>query len=224
MLKEIFSAEMLRLMGAGLLETLYMTAVSSAAAYAIGLVIGVVLVIGREDGVRPMPRLCRLLGWIVNFVRSAPFLIFVVFVMPVTRFITGTTLGATAMLVPLTLGGAPFIARMVESSLREVDAGVIEAAQSMGAGAWQLVTRVLLPEARPSLISGAAISVTTILSYSALAGFLGGGGLGAIATNYGYYRGNSQIMLVMIVALVLLVQLVQTVGGYLARRADRRIK
>jgi len=162
------------------------------------------------------------LGVIINILRSVPFLILAITVMPVTRAIVGTTLGPTAMLVPLVIASAPFIARLVESSIKEVDKGVIEAAQSMGASPMQVVLKVLLPEAKPSLVVGAAIAVTTILGYSALAGFVAGGGLGDIAIRYGYNRYQTDIMLVTVVILVLIVQVLQEIGMRLARKSDKR--
>lgn len=164
------------------------------------------------------------LGFIVNFLRSVPFIILLVAVIPLTRFIVGTSLGSTATIVPLVIGAAPFVARMVESSIKEVDAGVIEAAQSMGATPIQIVMKVLLPEARPSLVVGSAIAITTILGYTAMAGFVGGGGLGTIAINYGYYRYQSDMMLVTVLILVVIVQLFQEIGMKLAKIGDRRIK
>ena len=171
-----------------------------------------------------MPVFNRVLGVVINLLRSVPFIILLVWVMPVTRAIMGTTIGSKATLSPLTIAAAPFIARMVESSAREVDRGVIEAALSMGASPSQVLLKVILPEAKPSLITGAAIAVTTILGYSAMAGIVGGGGLGAIAINYGYYRSNSQVMLIMVILLVLIVQIFQEVGSRIAHKSDRRVR
>ncbi len=218
----MFTIEMLNLMWTGLLETLYMTLISAALSYVLGLPLGLVLVVTGKDGVRPCPALNRALGTIVNALRSVPFLILLFTVLPVTRFLTGTTIGPTATIVPLTIAAAPFVARMVESSVREVDRGVIEASLSMGASTMQIVLRVLLPEALPSLINGAAI--TTLLGYSAMAGICGGGGLGAIAINYGYYRGQVDVMLVMVLILVLIVQLIQMLGERIAKCSDKRIR
>ena len=180
------------------------------------------LVVSGEDGIRPMPVLNRTLGVVINLLRSAPFLILLVALTPVTRAIVGTSLGSTATIVPLVIGSAPFIARMVESSIKEVDGGVIEAAQSMGASPMQIVLRVMLPEAKPSLTVGAAIAVTTILGYSAMAGFVGGGGLGTIAVNYGVYRYQTDVMLVTLALLVAIVQVFQEVGMHIAARIDKR--
>lgn len=206
----------------GVIESLYMTLVSTLFAYLIGLPIGILLVISAKDGIRPRAVLFKTLDVIVNLTRSVPFLILLVAVIPFTRIVVGTTIGSTATIVPLTLSAAPFIARLVESSLKEVDIGIIEAAQSMGASHFQIVWKVLLPEAKPSLIVGCAISVTTILGYSAAAGFVGGGGLGTIAINYGLYRYQNDIMLVTTVLLVLIVQLFQGVGMKLAGVSDKR--
>lgn len=206
----------------GVIESLYMTLVSTLFAYLIGLPIGILLVISAKDGIRPRAVLFKTLDVIVNLTRSVPFLILLVAVIPFTRIVVGTTIGSTATIVPLTLSAAPFIARLVESSLKEVDIGIIEAAQSMGTSHFQIVWKVLLPEAKPSLIVGCAISVTTILGYSAAAGFVGGGGLGTIAINYGLYRYQNDIMLVTTVLLVLIVQLFQGVGMKLAGVSDKR--
>ena len=201
-----------------------MTLVSTAAAYLIGLPLGVLLNISDKDGIRPMPVLNKILGFIVNFLRSVPFLILLVFLIPFTRMIVGTTIGSTATIVPLIVAAAPFVARMVESSLKEVDPGVIEAAQSMGAKPIQIITKVLLPEAKPSLLVGAAIAVTTILGYSAMAGFVGGGGLGTIAINYGYYRYQNNMMIVTVLLLVIIVQVFQEIGMLISKKSDKRIK
>ena len=220
----MFTKELLNLLLEGTLQTLYMTLVSTAAAYLIGLPLGVLLNISDKDGIRPMPALNKILGFIVNFLRSVPFLILLVFLIPFTRMIVGTTIGSTATIVPLIVAAAPFVARMVESSLKEVDSGVIEAAQSMGAKPIQIITKVLLPEAKPSLLVGAAIAVTTILGYSAMAGFVGGGGLGTIAINYGYYRYQNNMMIVTVLLLVIIVQVFQEIGMLISKKSDKRIK
>lgn len=206
----------------GVGESLYMTLVSTLCAYVIGLPLGILLVTSAKDGVRPNAALFKVLDVIVNLTRSIPFLILLVAVIPFTRAVIGTTIGSTATIVPLTLSAAPFIARLVESSLKEVDVGVIEAAQSMGASNWQIIRKVLLPEAKPSLLVGCVIATTTILGYSAMAGFVGGGGLGTIAINYGYYRYQNEIMLVTVILLVLLVQVFQGIGMKIATRYDKR--
>ena len=184
----MFKEGMLALVGQGFIETIYMTVISTALAYIIGLPLGLVLVVTDKDGIHPIPWLNSLLGMIINFFRSIPFLILLIALMPFTKMVVGTVIGSKAAIVGLWIAAAPFIARMVESSLKEVEIGVVEAAQSMGASPFQIMTKVLLPEAKPSLLVGAAISITTILGYSAMAGIVGAGGLGAIAINYGYYR------------------------------------
>ncbi len=219
----MFDASMVHLLLVGIWETLYMTIFSTFLAYVIGLPLGLVLVVTDKDGIRPVRWLNATLGFIVNFLRSVPFIILLVALIPFTRFVVGTSLGSTATVVPLVVGAAPFVARMVESSIKEVDFGVIEASQSMGATPLQIVTKVLLPEARPSLIVGSAIAITTILGYTAMAGFVGGGGLGAIAINYGYYRYQSDVMLVTVLILVIIVQLFQEIGMKVAKIGDKRI-
>lgn len=218
----MFDSSTWLMLGEGLIDTLYMTLFSTALAYLLGLPMGLLLVITEKDGILPLPAFNRVLSIIINLMRSIPFLIFLVWVMPITRAIVGTTIGSTATVVPLVLAAAPFIARMVESSIKEVDPGVIEAAQSMGATRTQIVWKVLLPEAMPSLIVGATISVTTILGYSAMAGFVGGGGLGDIAIRFGYYRYDDQIMLITVIILVLVVQVLQEIGMRIANSSDRR--
>ena len=180
------------------------------------------LVVTDSKGIKPIPWLNRLVGIVVNIFRSIPFIILLVMVIPLTRAIVGTTLGSTATIVPLIISAAPFIARVVESSLKEVDPGVIEAAQSMGASPMKIVFSVLIPEAKSSLIVGAAIAITTILGYSAMAGFVGGGGLGTIAVNYGYYRYQTDVMLIAVALLVVIVQVLQEVGMKLAKIGDKR--
>ena len=203
-------------------ETLYMVAVSTVVSYAIGLPLGLLLVVSDKNGIRPIPVLDTVLGVIVNILRSIPFLILGVMISPLTRAITGSSIGTAAMIVPLTVAAAPYVARMVESSIKEVPFGVIEAAQSMGASPWQIVWKVLVPEAKPSLMVGAAISVVTILGYSAMSGFIGGGGLGTVAVNYGYNRYNFEIMLIAVVIIVVVVQMFQEVGLRLAKKLDKR--
>ncbi len=185
----------------GILETLFMVLGSSLIAYLIGIPLGIILVVTDTDGIHPIPALQKALGLVINLLRSVPFIILLLVMIPVTRAIVGTTLGAKAVIPPLVAAAAPYIARMVESSFKEVDAGVIEAAKSMGATTWQIIWKVLLPEAKPSLLVGAAISITTILGYSAMAGFVGGGGLGAIAINYGYFRYQTDMLLVTLLIL-----------------------
>lgn len=218
----MFDASTWGMLGMGLLETLYMTLLSTVLAYVIGLPLGIALVVTDEDGILPVPLFNRILGALINIFRSVPFLILLVAVIPFTRFVVGTTLGSTATVVPLVIAAAPFIARLVESSLTEVDRGVVEAAQSMGASPFKIITKVLLPEAKPALIINGAIAITTILSYSAMAGFVGGGGLGDIAIRYGYYRYQDDIMLVTVALLVVVVQVFQEIGMKVAKSADKR--
>lgn len=207
----------------GILETFYVVLVSSFMGYAMGLPLGILLVVTDKEGIAPKVSLNSGIGVVVNILRSIPFVILMVALMPFTRFVVGTTLGPNALIVPLVIGSAPYIARLVESSLKEVDHGVIEAARSMGATPAQIVFKVLLPEARPSLIMGAAIAVITILGYSAMGGFVGAGGLGTIAINYGYYRYQVNIMLVTVVILIIIVQGFQEIGNRLSKRADKRL-
>ena len=203
--------------------TLYMTLTSTILAYVIGLPMGVCLVITAKDGLRPIAVVYNILDVVANVVRSIPFLILLMLLIPFTRFVVGKSYGATATIVPLTIAAAPFIARLVESSLLEVDKGVIEAAQSMGAGIGTIVWKVLLAEARTSLIVGATIALGTILGYSAMAGAVGGGGLGDVAIRYGYYRYQADIMIVTVVLLVILVQILQIIGTKLSKKLDKRI-
>lgn len=211
----------LTLIGNGLIETLYMTLVATVFAYLIGLPLGVILTVTAPGGIRPRPKLYRSLGIVINSLRSVPFLILLVAILPFTRLIVGTTIGSTATIPPLVIASAPFIARLVESSLLEVDPGLIEAAESMGANTGQIIRKVLLPEAKASLLTGAVIATTTILGYSALAGFTGGGGLGAIAVNYGYHRYQTDVMLWTVLLLIIIVQAAQEIGTRIARRADK---
>ncbi len=219
----MWSEEVIKMIGFGILETLYMTVFSSLIAYLLGLPLGVLLVVTDKEGIAPLVPLNKLLGVIVNLVRSVPFIILLITVIPFTRFLIGTTIGPNAVVVPLIIGSAPYIARLVESSLKEVDKGVIEAAQSMGATPFQIVYKVLIPEAKPSLVIGGAIAVTTILSYSAMAGFVGGGGLGDIAIRYGYYRYQTDIMLVTVALLVIIVQIIQELGSAWMKHTDKRL-
>lgn len=218
----MLSPELWNLIGKGVLETIYMTVIATIASYAIGMPIGLLLIATDRDGVRPMPAVNTGLGVVVNVLRSVPFLILMVFIQPLTRAIVGTTIGTTATIVPLVVAAAPYVGRMVESSIKEVGFGVIEAAQSMGASPMQIICKVLVPEAKPSLLVGAAISVVTILSYSAMAGFVGGGGLGAIAINYGWNRKRTDVMFVTVVILIVIVQILQEVGLRCAKKLDKR--
>jgi D-methionine transport system permease protein len=208
----------------GIRDTMYMTVVSTVIAYILGLPMGVALVVTSERGIRPNRLIYKILDIIINIVRSIPFLILLILVIPFTRLIVGKSYGTTATIVPLVLAAAPFIARMVESSIQEVDKGVIEAAQSMGASLWTIIWKVMLAEARTSLIVGATIVLGTVLGYSAMAGTVGGGGLGDIAIRYGYYRYQSDIMIVTVVLLVLLVQIMQMIGMKLSKKLDKRTR
>ena len=219
----MFKEGMLALVGQGFIETIYMTVISTALAYIIGLPLGLVLVVTDKDGIHPIPWLNSLLGMIINFFRSIPFLTLLIALMPFTKMVVGTVIGSKAAIVGLWIAAAPFIARMVESSLKEVEIGVVEAAQSMGASPFQIMTKVLLPEAKPSLLVGAAISITTILGYSAMAGIVGAGGLGAIAINYGYYRKQSDIMYVMVILMAIIVLVFQELGMRISKHTDRRL-
>ena len=206
-------------------ETVYVTVLSTAFAIVLGLPLGVLLVTGEKDGIRPLPSwLMRALNVLINLLRSVPFLILMVLVFPLTRLIVGTVVGTVASIVPLVIAAFPFIARLAEGSLREVNPNTIEMAQSLGASPLQIVTQVMLPESVPSLISNATIAITTILGYSAMSDIIGGGGLGKIAMNYGYYRYKYLIMLAAVVLLIALVQLFQTVGTRLAVKSDKRLK
>ena len=208
----------------GTLDTIYMTLVSTFFSYVFGMIMAVILVITRADGIRPHPVIFRVLDVIVNLTRSFPFLILMIAIIPFTRWLVGTTIGNNATVVPLVVAAAPFVARLIEQSLLEVDRGVIEAAQSMGASTWQLIWKVFIPEATPSLINGSAIAATTILGYSAMSGAVGGGGLGKLAIMSGYNRYQNDIMFATVVLLIIIVQLLQSFGDWATRRSDRRIK
>ncbi len=218
----MFSNEVLQMLVKGIGETLYMTLASTLFGYLFGLPMGILLTISDKEGIRPNAFLYKIMDVIANIVRSVPFLILLIVLIPFTRFIVGKSYGSTATIVPLVVAAVPYIARMVESSLREVDAGVIEAARSMGASTFTIVTKVLLVEARTSLIVGVTITLGTILGYSAMAGTVGGGWLGDIAIRYGYYRYEAGIMAVTVILLILLVQIFQTVGMKLSVHLDKR--
>ena len=207
---------------AGVGETLYMTLFSTFFGYVFGMPLGVLLKVSDKEGLRPNAVLYKILDVIANIFRSIPFLILLILLIPFTRFLVGKSYGTTATIVPLTIAAIPFIGRMVESSLNEVDPGVIEAAVSMGAGTPTIIWKVLLAEARTSLLVGVTIAVGTILGYSAMAGTVGGGGLGDIAIRYGYYRYQTDIMIVTIIILVVLVQILQGLGMMLSRKLDKR--
>lgn len=218
----MWTKEVIDMIIKGIGETLYMTVVSTVIGYIFGIPMGVLMAVSDKDGLRPNGALYKVLDVIANITRSIPFLILLILIQPFTRMVVGKSYGSTATIVPLVVAAIPFIARMVESSLKEVDYGVIEAARSMGAGDFTIVRKVLLVEARTSLITGATIAIGTILGYSAMSGTVGGGGLGDIAVRYGYYRYQADIMIVTVVLLILLVQIFQSVGMFIANRLDKR--
>ena len=218
----MWDSAMFEIIGKGIWETLYMTLFSTFLAYVIGLPLGIALVVTEEDNLLSCKWVNKILNVIVNITRSVPFLILLIFIQPLTKEIVGTTIGSTATVVPLVVAAAPFIGRMVESSIKELDKGIIEAALSMGASPMQVIWKVMLPETKPSLWVGAAISATTILGYSAMAGFTSGGGLGDIAIRYGFYRYQTDVMFVTVVLLVLIVQLIQGIGMKIASKQDKR--
>ena len=219
-----FWAEYGNVLTDGVWDTLVMVVISTAFAYLIGLPLGVALILTQPHGIRPHRGVYRVLDWIVNIGRSVPFIILMVAIMPFTRIVVGTTIGVKGAIVPLVVSAAPFIARMVETSLNEVDAGVVEAAQSMGASTLQIVWKVYLPEAKPSLILGGAISLVTILAYTAIAGTVGAGGLGDIAVRYGMHRYEYDVMLLTLVLIIVIVQVIQVVFDLVAKRVDKRAK
>ena len=212
-----------QLLAEGTVQTLIMTLVGTLISYIIGLPVGVSLIVTGPNGIKPVAWYNKIMGFIVNVIRSMPLLILMIAFMPYIRKVIGTGIGTSAVTAALILAAWPFVARMVEQSLMEVDAGVIEAAQAMGASNMQIIRKVLLLEARPSLINGAAVATITILGYSAMAGILGGGGLGDIAIRYGYYRYQAAIMWITIIVLVILVQVMQEIGVKLAARLDNRL-
>ncbi|HEY9574238.1 MAG TPA: methionine ABC transporter permease [Lachnospiraceae bacterium] len=216
------SNEVIQMILKGVLDTLYMTLLSTFFGYVVGLPLGIVLAVTDKDGIEPNAVVYRVLDVIANIIRSVPFLILLILLIPVTRFLVGKSYGSSATIVPLVVAAAPFIARMVESSIKEVNSGVIEAAKSMGAGTFTIITKVLLVEARTSILTGATIAIGTILGYSAMAGIIGGGGLGDIAVRYGYYRYQEDIMIVTVVLLILLVQIFQAIGMKLSTKVDHR--
>ena len=206
-------------------ETFYVTVVSTALSLVLGLPLGVLLVAGEKNGILPLPRwLMQVINVIINLLRSIPFLILMIMVFPLSRLLIGTAVGTTATIVPLVVAAFPFVARLVETSLRELDEGVVEAAQSMGATPFQIITKVMIPECLPGLISSMTTALTTILGYSAMSGVIGGGGLGKIALSYGYYRYQTDIMIVCVVLLVLMVQAFQSVGTLWATKSDKRLR
>ncbi len=217
-------SNMIEILVKGVFESLYMTLVSTIIAYILGIPLGVIVYITDSKSICKNKAVNFIFGFVINVIRSIPFLILLVAMLPFTRMIVGTTIGVNATIVPLVAAAAPFVARMVESSLKEVDQGVIEAAQAMGSSPFQIITKVLLPEATPSLLVGLTIAFATILGYSAMAGFVGGGGLGAIAINYGYYRYQSDMMFITVAILVIMVQVFQEVGIRVVNKIDKRLK
>lgn len=214
---------MLSMLAVQSLNTVYMTLVSTAFSYAFGLPLGIALVVTGKNGIRPRPVLNLVLGTIINIFRAVPFLILLIAISPFTQLITGTTIGIAATIVPLVVSATPFIARLVEGSVLEIDQGVIEAAQSMGASDWQIVSKVMLTEAKPAILVGSVVAVVTILGYSAMAGIVGGAGLGSVAINYGLYKFNAEVQWITIAVIVILVQILQELGMWISRRTDNRI-
>ncbi len=218
----MFEPQTIRMLLEGIRDTIYMTLTSTLAGYALGLPMGVILAVTDKDGIRPNKVVYRILDMISNIVRSVPFLILLIVLIPFTRFVVGKSYGSSATIVPLVISAAPYIGRLVESSLKEVDKGVIEAARSMGASDFDVIFRVMLVEARTSLITGATIALGTILGYSAMAGTVGGGGLGDIAVRYGYYRYQTDIMVVTVLLIIILFQIFQTIGMKIAKKVEKR--
>lgn len=208
----------------GLRDTSIMVVASTIFAYIIGLPLGVLLIVTRPGGIWERPWLNRIVGWIVNIGRSIPFIILMILLLGFTKFLVGTMIGVAGAIPPLVISAAPFIARMVESSLSEVDGGVVEAAQSMGASTWQIVRKVYLPEARPSLILGASISIVTIIAYTTIAGTVGAGGLGDLAVRYGYVRSVPPVLLTTVLLIIVMVQVVQSLFSWLSRKLDKRLR
>ena len=218
---EILKSEL----GFALWETMYSLVLETVFAYVIGLPLGVLLVTGEREGIHPLPGwLMKIINWVINILRSVPFLILMIIVLPLSKILVGTKVGTIATIPPMVIAAFPLVARMVESSLRELDQGVIEAAQSMGASTWQIVAKVMLPEATPSLISGGTITLGTILGYGAMSAALGGGGLGKLAINYGYYNFKFIVMWAAVIGLILLVQIFQSAGTRLAAKSDKRLR
>ena len=218
----MFDPTIVNMLLSGIRDTVYMTLASTLLGYLFGLPMGILLAVTDKDGIKPNALVYKVLDVIINITRSVPFLILLMLLIPFTRFLVGKSYGSTATIVPLVVAAAPYIARMVESSLKEVDSGVIEAARSMGASDFAIIFNVMLVEARASLIIGATISIGTVLGYSAMAGTVGGGGLGDIAVRYGYHRWQTDIMMVTVALLVLLFQIFQTIGMKIASKLDKR--
>lgn len=206
-------------------ETFYVTVIATFFALVIGLPLGVLLVVGEKGGILPLPRpVLSALNTVINLLRSVPFLILMVMVMPLTELIMQKVVGTAPTIIPLVVASFPFVARLVEGSFREVDGNIIETAISMGASPFQIITRVMIPESVPSLISNVTIALTTVLSYSAMSGIIGGGGLGKIAINYGYYRSEELVMIIAVILIVAMVQIFQTIGTRASIKSDKRIR
>lgn len=219
----MFTQQTMSLITSNFGVSIYIVLVSTVFSYLFGLPLGVILVVTAPGGLHPMPLLNQALGVVTNLLRSVPFLILLFLIMPFTQFVTGSSFGPNATIVPLIVSAAPFVARLVESSFKEIDFGVIEAAQSMGASNWQIITKVMLPESKPSLLIGTALAATTILGYSAMAGVVGGGGLGDVAIRYGFYRYQKPLMYACVVLLVLITQVIQEAGLRIANKSDKRL-
>lgn len=214
--------EYANMLGKGTIDTLYMTLVATFFAYFFGLPLGITIVVTEKNHILPHAKLNLFLESIINITRSIPFIILLIAIIPFTRLVVGTTIGATASIVPLAIGAIPFVARMVETSMKELDRGIIEAAQSIGASPWQIIRKVMIPETLPSLILGLSITTITLIGYSAMAGAVGGGGLGDLAIRYGYYRYQKDIMFLTIALLIIIVQIVQSLGSYSSKKIDKK--
>lgn len=219
---QVFIEQYGLLLAQGTWDTIVMTSVSTFFAYVLGIPLGVLIVVTAVDGLRPFRAFNAIVGWILNIGRSIPFIILLVALIPFTRWIVGTSLGVAGAIVPLIIAAAPFVGRMVEQSIAEVDGGLVEAAQSFGASTWQIVYKVFLKESLPSLIRGASITFITLFGYSAIAGAVGAGGLGDIAYRYGYQRYQDDVMIVSVILCIILVQIIQSVGDIIARKIDKR--
>lgn len=218
----MFDSKVIEMLLVGIKDTLFMTLLSTLGGYVLGLPLGIILNVTKTDGLHPCKLVYRVIDFVCNIIRSVPFLILLIVLIPFTRMIVGKSYGSTAIIVPLIICAAPYVARVVESSLNEVDAGVIEAAKSMGASNWQIITKVLLVEAKTSLLTGVTITTGILLGYSAMSGTVGGGGLGDIAVRYGYYRWQTDIMVVTVILLIIIFQIIQNVGTKVAKSLDHR--
>lgn len=224
-METLFNSQALEIAGMvweAIIETFYMVFFSTSISYVVGLPLGIILVITGKDHIMENPALNKVLAAIINATRSLPFIILLVAIIPFTRLLVGKSIGTTAAIVPLTIGAIPFVARMVETSLKEVEWGIVEASMAMGATPWQIIRKVLVPEALTSLVLGATITTITLISYSAMAGFVGGGGLGDLGVRYGYYRYRTDIMLTVVVVLIVLVQVLQMLGDCLAQKLNKK--